>query len=130
MELFRIIQSVETTYWQWQDFQFQPIPNKILYPFLAITEKIQLYMHWATSREREREREKSLVTESNTLMLLLVPMCLHLHYNPSNAPNETAKRRKSSSPNYNIKQETMNIKIIQDTIQVKLWLHLSYSYFA
>ena len=45
MELFRIIQSVETTYWQWQDFQFQPIPNKILYPFLAITEKIQLYMH-------------------------------------------------------------------------------------
>lgn len=32
-------------------------------------------------------------------------MNLHWYYNPSSAPNETAMSRKSSSPNYNIKQK-------------------------
>jgi hypothetical protein len=32
-------------------------------------------------------------------------MNLHWYYNPSSAPNEIAMSRKSSSPNYNIKQK-------------------------
>lgn len=46
-----------------------------------------------------------LHSKKHTLSLQLAPMNLHWYYNPSSAPNEIAMSRKSSSPNYNIKQK-------------------------